>query len=540
MRKNSILEKQTTFIKNKLKQEVESKSSLVDFYRAISKSLNDFIDMAFKPSFQGRESLKFDKAEQQGELEHIILDLNIINDSVSNINDVLTANFNDMQIFQSRCKNLLNKTKSSLQSLNFLTNNNEYVMFGDSFHDYSKIDQDLTVLSEASIMTTEGILTLPVTEETKQEGNVQTITYSSPNGAIGNYGIVDKAYNGNAYYFLSSLNARDRLRDLVDQEPNTWVEFQGNDSTLDVSISFKFSFDVLLNWISLDPYIPAHSHYTFKVKSIQYRDQNTVSFKEVNIDHQDKYISAMIADSDANKFENIGVYLFEPIKANEVVIKLSTDKEFLECFGKYEYNLYNSEILIEKDIGEERAKELVSNILSSDIEGFYNISSSAQNKGDGRYIEKRLIIGENYRKAIGLRDVKLRLLYFQEKSEIFSTLFSTNSNITEVRLSTVESINGLQAYGKHISYFISFDDNEWLPIRPSNQLFGNLDAPIAYHINSTEPIDVQGLNQNIGYINGKYQQIRLKIVLQSQVEGVSPVLEQYALFCKTAESEGIQ
>jgi hypothetical protein len=248
----------------------------------------------------------------------------------------------------------------------------------------------------------------------------------------------------------------------------------------------------------------------------------------------------VISTSDTNKFENIGVYLFNPITANEIVIKLSTDKEFLEKFGRYEYNLYENTTLIEHDIGEEKAEALLSGICDNELTGLYNIPSPNKDERTSRYLEKKLWIGEGLRKAIGIRDVKLRLLYFQQKSEVFSVLYPLESNITEVKLSTIESINGLQPFGENISYFISFDDNEWLPIRPSNQLFGNIKAPIAYHINSTATPDIQDLNQNIGYINGQYKQIRLKIVLQSQQDGISPMIEQYVLFCKTAESEGTQ
>lgn len=528
MNKEYILEKQTSFLQDRLKNDVKGKTSLHDFYRAISRSLHDLLQMAFKPSFKAKESWKFDRVEQGEELSHICLDLDIINDSVSNINDTIAANFNDMQVFKNRAKNLLGKAQDALQTLSFVTNNTDYYVFHDTFTDYSKIDDQLSKLNEINVMTTEGILTLPITKEQRREYKVGLTTYTSPNGTIGNYGVVEKAYGGESIYFLSDVNAKDNIDDLTDNQPNTWVEFQGTGDTLDISISFRFNSETDLNWISLDPYIPPRSEHTFRVTSIQYRDKESVAFKEVNIKHKDKEVLLAISDAQGNKFEHQGVYLFEPIVVTEIVIKLSTDKEFLDKIGRYQYNLYSNGVLVEQDIGSERAQQLVSNITKNTLTGIFNVNASTEEQ-----IEKKLMVYEQYRKVIGLRDVKFRMLTFEKTTEVFSVRYSMPEDISEVKLHTVESVNGLESYDKYISYFISFDDNEWLPIRPSNQLFGNIDSPIAYHINSADSEDMKTFNQNIGYIDGKYRDIRLKIVMQSQSEHLSPVLEQYALMCKT-------
>lgn len=535
MEKNDILKQQSNFLFTNLKENLKDKNTLVDYNKAISKSLNDFVNMAFKPSFEANHSIKFDKDEQKRDLRHINLDLNIVNDSLNYINDTILNNFNDIQMFKTKCKNLLNKTRSNSSVLNFLNRNKSYIEFKDDFNSYDNIDLTKTSSSNINVSTAEGILLLPyVKDKTVSPSGV--VINISDNASYGNYKVVEKIPYSDQYYFLSEINDRIKEEDCYDGNGNTWLEIQSYDIGEDKDgITCQLIFSVHtsdINWIEINPYIPFNSGYTFIVDKIEYRETESEAFKPLFVNKDNNEVGLSYATEIKNKYTQQGVYIFEPVYIHSFRVTLKQPNPYPESTGYFHYQYLNTGSSGNSswvDKSRQWALNQISTIEDTTQEGYYAINSKEMIKKELR------VNAATDRWCIGIKNIQCKNKAYTTSSEVYSIKYESSKPIKNLKLRTSEIIPNSLIGKDSITYHISFDDIEWHQIRPENHI-GNSDIPYYFNFTDSVESDVAEFNGNIKYMNEKVYNVRLRInmtgVSGNSINKVSPILQEYALICE--------
>ena len=549
MKKNIILEKQTDYIYNKFKNKYNAAKFLTDIKQAISSSIQKLVDIAFKPSFKYNKSIRFDKTEQTNDLENIILDLNVLNDSINYLNNEITSEFNTIQDFKTKSKNELNKLKSYIRQIDFLKGKNNTEIFVNTFNNYDQIDLTATEDNEINIMTSEGIVTLPIYEEKilSEEMNIgaQILT----NGSLGNYNIIEKneQYNNNIeleysneYYFCSDINPRDNTSNIIDGNSDTWLEIQSFDKPLNVEIKLNLDRQTKVNWIDISPYIPKTSKNSFIVESIKYRDEDGTLKNIYSEDYINKEIGLSFSSNNLNKYFEQGVFTFDTINTDQIIIYLNQQNTYDVKIGEYVYSkkINNQFCNISADMAPEEVQD--------GTEGIYYIRSFVEKEIDGYILTQEQIDiykkeihlkEESKRYFIGIRDINLKYNIYSNYSEIITKEYNTINPIERIKLNTIEQIPDRLINIDCLKYYISIGDNTWHEIRPNNIInTTNNIVPIVYELNSILDPSVQELNVNTGYINSTSNSIRLKIVftLTDQTSEYTPILEEYALIVEEA------
>lgn len=544
MKKNVILEKQTDYINNSFNEKITASTFLTDVKSAISSSIQKLVDIAFKPSFKYNKSVRFDQEEQRKELSNIVLDMNVINETLNYLNSEVSDEYNRIQDFKTKSKNELNKLKSYIRQVEFMNGANNTEIFVNTFNNYDDIDLSTADIDEINVMTSEGIATLPISNQEDLTDSFSVGTQVSTNGQLGNYSIIEKSdqHNNsidieysNEYYFCSDIDARDNTAHLVDNESNTWLEIQSFNEPLKAEIKLDLGRQTFVNWIDISPYIPKASRYSFTVETIKYRDADGMLKNVYPDDYINKEVGLSFSSNGLNKYFEQGVFTFDPVSANQIIIYLRQDNAYNVKIGEYKYyQKINDDYCI---ITESQAPDEV----QEGEEGIYYIKSFIDVEDGGKIINKEVmdvykkevtLKEESARYFIGIRDIKLKYNTYSNYSEIISKPYKTKNNIKRIKLNTIEDMPDSFINQNVLRYFISVDENEWHEIRPDNRINKLEDVvPMLYELESTLDPTVQALNVNTGYIKNPSDTVRLKIVFSvTDKNGArTPVLEEYAL-----------
>lgn len=544
MKKNVILEKQTDYINNSFNEKITASTFLTDVKSAISSSIQKLVDIAFKPSFKYNKSVRFDQEEQRKELSNIVLDMNVINETLNYLNSEVSDEYNRIQDFKTKSKNELNKLKSYIRQVEFMNGSNNTEIFVNTFNNYDDIDLSTADIDEINVMTSEGIATLPISNQEDLTDSFSVGAQVSTNGQLGNYSIIEKSdqHNNsidieysNEYYFCSDIDARDNTAHLVDNESNTWLEIQSFNEPLKAEIKLDLGRQTFVNWIDISPYIPKASRYSFTVETIKYRDADGMLKNVYPEDYINKEVGLSFSSNGLNKYFEQGVFTFDPVSANQIIIYLRQDNAYNVKIGEYKYyQKINDDYCI---ITESQAPDEV----QEGEEGIYYIKSFIDVEDGGKIINKEVmdvykkevtLKEESARYFIGIRDIKLKYNTYSNYSEIISKPYKAKNNIKRIKLNTIEDMPDAFINQNVLRYFISVDENEWHEIRPDNRINKLEDVvPMLYELESTLDSTVQALNVNTGYIKNPSDTVRLKIVFSvTDKNGArTPVLEEYAL-----------
>lgn len=544
MKKNIILEKQTDYINKSFNEKITASTFLTDVKSAISSSIQKLVDIAFKPSFKYNKSVRFDKEEQRKESSNIVLDMNVINETLNYLNSEVSDEYNRIQDFKTKSKNELNKLKSYIRQVEFMNGSNNTEIFVNTFNNYDDIDLSTTDIDEINVMTSEGIATLPISNQEDLTDSFSVGAQVSTNGQLGNYSIIEKSdqHNNsidieysNEYYFCSDIDARDNTAYLVDNESNTWLEIQSFNEPLKAEIKLDLGRQTFVNWIDISPYIPKASRYSFTVETIKYRDADGMLKNVYPDDYINKEVGLSFSSNGLNKYFEQGVFTFDPVNANQIIIYLRQDNAYNVKIGEYKYyqKINDSYCIITESQAPDEVQE--------GEEGIYYIKSFIDVEDGGKIINKEImdvykkevtLKEENARYFIGIRDIKIKYNTYSNYSEIISKPYKAKNNIKRIKLNTIEDMPDVFINQKVLRYFISVDENEWHEIRPDNRINKLEDiVPMLYELESTLDPTVQALNVNTGYIKNSSDTVRLKIVFSvTEKNGArTPILEEYAL-----------
>ena len=218
---------------------------LQSFYKTLNAPQTDLVEPLVddQPSFDDYDTL----------WNQILEDLTIVFSELENIEGLTLANFNFIVTEANRLTTRVKAVSSKLSDYILYSQNanKDALFYKDSFNDLSKIDIGITLLneSECEVNQEEGIVTLPINREVDSTVRVtaEPIINPSSNGNVGNNQEVAAAYNGD-------------IDVILDNNPDTWFEYErvvtgisdtGEELVLDLTINLGES--TVVNHIRVNP-----------------------------------------------------------------------------------------------------------------------------------------------------------------------------------------------------------------------------------------------------------------------------------------------
>ena len=181
-------------------------------------------------------------------------DLDIIFKEMKTLEVVVLKNFNRMVSERDKLQKLVKRVSSKVGDYVLYSNDplGNVIYFKDSFNDVSKIDfgSDLLTATQCDISVAEGIVTLPIVRTdtpTQATMSVKINTSSGPGGSVGNYQEI-------------GASPHDDVRDILDDNPDTWFEYERvqrtkaeNTEPLVLDLTLYFSKPTIINFIRINP-----------------------------------------------------------------------------------------------------------------------------------------------------------------------------------------------------------------------------------------------------------------------------------------------
>jgi hypothetical protein len=365
---------------------------------------------------------------------NILKDLTILFTEIENLESVIVNNFNTGIVESNRLTARL-KTIASLLSDYILyskISTKDIQYFSDSFNDLSKIEieSELARAEYCYVNHDEGVVTLPV--DLEKESRITTsyapVINSNSTGIIGNNQELDADYHGN-------------IRDVLDNNPDTWFEYEKIVSTTDTNIeplildlTINLDKEQIINFIRINP-------NNFNNKTVLQIDKIEIStdgkiFTSIKEDIpisnfiDDNEDTTFILSSSSSKYNGQGLYTFTPRQV-----------KFIHCVFRQEQS--------------------------------YPIQTSS---------------GEKLRYAIGIRDIDLRNFTYKEAGELISILFSMEEEIKKVTLE-VNQNPVINSDLVTIDYLISPDNGQtWNTILPNSADILNYNSYETTAIQTSVPV----------------------------------------------------
>lgn len=338
-------------------------------------------------------------------------DIDILFAELENLEAVVVEQFNlittQTNRINSRVKRLASRvTDFSLYSKLPIKNS---MFFTDSFIDTSKIDTGSNLLNgtECDINQAEGIITLPVNQESSERVaiSITPVINSNSNGRSGNNEEVG------AFQINSTIST------VLDNNPDTWFEYErvvreDDGEALVLDFTINMGEEQVVNYIRINP-----NNFGTKTE-VEIVDITTSTDGQVYKSIKDEFqIAGFVVEDEANifkltpstsKFAGQGIFTFTP------------------RFAKY------VKIILRQ----------ISPYLIDTVQG------------------------QQFRYAIGIRDIEIKRLVFENKGELVSASFAVPAEVKKVAL----RVNQVPSDGSELAdivHQVSFDDgNSWLEIQP--------------------------------------------------------------------------
>lgn len=411
--KNKLASVLQTLLKSRDSSSPQTKEALI---AEAVKLVSTFYKQIDKPRFEPVKLFVGNRPDPvlfNKEISDIKDDLDILFAELENIEAIVLEQFNITATNTSRLNGQLKKISSKVADYSLYARlpSRDRLFFTDSFSDFSRIDINSPLLNspQCEINQAEGIITLPVSLESSVTLilNQRPIINANSNGVSGN--------NED----LTALQLNNNLEALLDNNPDTWFEYE--------RVELQ------------DTGVPLVLDLTLNLGSFQ-----IVNFLRVNPN-------------------NFGT------KSQVNILNIDTSSD-----GK----IFTS---IKDDIP-------ISGYLVQDEDNVFSLASSTSKfAGQGiftftprvvKYIRLTFeqttpylintVRGQQFRYAIGIRDIEIKRLAYQQKGELISRAYTVNSEIVKVALETSQS--PLQdSELASITHQVSFDDGiSWKEIRPLN------------------------------------------------------------------------
>lgn len=362
----------------------------------------------------------------------ILDDLTLLFTELENIELLTLANFNYVTTETNRLTARLKKVSSLTGDfILYSTNpNKDSVYFKDSFNDLSKIEQASSLLDakECEINQTEGIITLPI-DRTKSSAiriNIEPIINNNSNGQAGNNHQLNAKFNGD-------------LKTILDDNPDTWFEYEyvtnkntPKEDPLTLDFTINLGKEDIVNFIRLNPN-NFGTKTVLKIEAIETSLDGKI-FTSIKDDipigdflGEDEENIFVLAPS-TSKYAGQGLYTFTPRKVKYVHIILSQTEPYI-------------------------------------------ISTTT---------------GDKLRYAIGLRDLSIENVKYENKGEFVSSSFILTDEIKKVLLDSNQYPSNSSSL-VDISWFISPDNGaSWKPIQPKNINYSLSDIPEILNFNTAD------------------------------------------------------
>ena len=249
--------------------------------------VNTFILSLVKPTMQLHRAYKFPVSEDLNNMVYgAWVDINNIYQNSQYNQNVLKTTFDRMTIERNMMRNMNKQMIKKVEEIEKSIEVDEvnYTSFSEVFLNYNLVDTSFENNNTLFIDTIAGSLTL---------SRINAYTYNSPNiivkeNANGFPGDTHKANTVNSQIvFSGELEAHTNLNDIIDQNEDTWFEYEGitveandykktdgfgfeykegrswlfTDKELILELKFEYKVPHIINYIILTPYLPNEGTY---------------------------------------------------------------------------------------------------------------------------------------------------------------------------------------------------------------------------------------------------------------------------------------
>lgn len=571
--KSTILEDKAKRMAEEVLYDVKRKNigSTQEVLYRVYLCMKDFYESIGKPSMKLRKAYDAPSSSDYNDtFKEIKNDIVAIHEECIALDNVLEQIYNQMEIDQLAIANIITNASKNVQKAQFKIDNiNCSSVFIDSFTSKNYFSTESCNGTPAYINTAYQYLSLATASYKNVNDKASISILDGSTGFLGNTHQIKFA--DNTIKFYGSENLRSNLADVLDENADTWVEYEIYKVTEDVlletlGLGFKYNEDIawitdnnslkltlsvrfkkpeLVNTLSLSPYIAPEKG---SVPSL---------IEEIVVSDGKGTIRSLIETPET--FDDSKVYAFPKQYCSELTITFSQEIPYKTTIGHTYYKEVphsNTDFYKVHEVTHNRRTDgplpSVANVgITYDSNEKRFIQPSA-NYGDtlanDSLIKQELFdlkdetaLKKAYHEAvqaerflIGLRDLSLSTYAYESTSEYVSYNFESNKPISVVSMEASEFIpESFDPNVDWIKYYFSVNDGaDWHPIIPKGLY--KKEGYSKYLINSGTPNEFR--DTNIGYLETASDNYKIKVKIEmarptgmTDIEYYTPVVYEYKL-----------
>lgn len=581
--KSKMIEQRTLDIFNKIQQDYDKGriQTEVEYHHRLYSGLEDLYASIGKPTLKLRiaEGVPF-SSDYYNMLREIHEDLTLLYAEGETVGEAVGEGLRRSDIAKQQLSNRIAKIEDKLKDIEEKAKYiHQELMFRDSFMNEDRFDKGMTEGTPAHLFSREGMLTLAPSQS---ENFLQdtTVRITSGNGFPGNTKQAKSV--GGALKFVGEDQLSTNVASIVDGEAESWLEYElfdiservrnetsnigfdfkegmswliHNDDELRLTVEITLPYPKVINWFSVDPFIPNDKGATAGY------------ITSILIDDGKGQITEVLT-TPSEVFDNERVYLFSEQECHTITVHLSQPFAYETDIGHLffkETHGYHVNFFQDEDGQEGRRVEGPMPSVEN-VELKYNpytkalVQPEMKQKDQIEYADKKkqelfnapdvgyrtqagFEILPAYRYALGIQSVQISSYRFQEKSEYVSTIYKTDRPIRGVFLQTVDQVpREFPEEEDWIEYYITVNNGHaWEKIHPQGS---RMRGVIRYEVNSNVPRE--GRRPEYGYLEtlDPVYEVRVKAVLKrpkmiKNGEYLTPIIREYRLHVVTEREDEI-
>ena len=582
--KTTVFDSHLDLISKRVNESISDSTTQEELYVNLYNNLSNIYTNAYAPMMVRRYlSGRPDIDSFNDTIEEAVTDIVTIGTEHMALAENLRSNFNDRQNQKNSMLarlTLLNNTVDDALFINGQLPSNNMMAFRDSFNNTDLIDLAISDGMPSEISTKEGISRLNVSDVTNLSENL-TVSKLEGRGEYGNAHLVQINTGDKVTPVVYKDPLGSDTAALFDNDPSTYLEYamvglkeadMKNSKYYDMAWAVAAQTDALkmrlvltlidaqvINMIDLVPFFNVGQTPRLTVISIRssldgsdYQPLFTgpiVVNPNLNI-LPDTYVAKnLYLEGTSAKLAGSGVFVIPPTEVKFIEIMIEQSQSYQSQIG----HTYYKQSPLNTDEGTKsdnwlviRSADVTQDIIDADP-GRFSIPVGS----DSIIIEKGIEVLDGWRYSIGIKDIGIYKFTYQENSELTSIKYTTGDPIkklgkaiSKIYLESDELIppefqDKVATRNSYITYFISFDDQEWIPISPIHRM------PFAAEVLPSKLIEIDPIRTSINSaVNAsKYSYIstspiygfRLKAVFKrpagvddnDEIKYFSPILEEY-------------
>lgn len=581
-----ITNKHDEYISKKLMQHIASNVDVDKLNYDIYNTMMRRYTNAYSPLMIRRYLSGIPKLEDINEtMDECIYDISSINDEHQNLAENMKVHFNERQNQKDSMINkirVLNNTIDDAMFINGQLPSQDTIVFRDSFTTLDSVDLVSTEGIPAEVSTREGVARLNVLSA-ENLSKKMTIDKIDGIGEMGNPHTIDlKLRNDSTVEAISykPLTGQN-VAALFDDQPQTHFEYSAvgvseedkrstkyydiswavakKDQPLRMRMVMKMEEEDVVNMITIVPFFNIGQAQRLKLISIRssidgidYSDLfegPVVINPSLNVMPDTYRAQNMYLKGSSAKLAGSGVFVFKPTKLKYIEFMYEQDHYYSTKIGHTAYKLVSSSVsntegLASEDGNRIRESDVPKNIQTAEP-GRHTLSDSKT------IIEKSIDVFDGWRYSIAIKDIGVYKFKYAQISEFRSIKYVTGNPekgtgrpISKILLEVDELIpeeftKKVSTRANYIQYYISFDDQKWIPISPIHRMpYGSETLPPKLiEINPVRASINSAVNASKYSHESKepVYSFRLRAVIKrpgrdiEDVEFFSPILEEYRI-----------